>query len=292
MPGEGDTDKKGEVIDKEISKQKSVKTLQGHISHVTRRSRAIDKFMEDRRDHTAVTDNDIDNLKELVVEFKSKFKNMEDKWEAFEFTDALEGEHERCESVFNKAEEMYNKILANTGRFMEWFIPPLPVQSQPIQSTPLQANAPTYAGPPKTNDMLKTKKPLEEKTSLEAALYWFRAYKNHLDLNKGMLAQQTHSVRRGLLEIYIDSHIANNLRAHQDAQDDTPIDGENGCLDNLKNIFMEKNPTWVRRKTWFECVQKDDELVVQWRGGIKSLKLQSNMILNIWSLRSSQCSSS
>ena len=115
MANEGDTDKKKEVIDKEISKQKSVKTMKGHISHVTRRNKAIDKFMKDRRDHAAVTDNDIDNLKELVVEFKSKFKNMEDKWEAFEFTNALEGEPERCESIFDEAEEMYNKILANKG---------------------------------------------------------------------------------------------------------------------------------------------------------------------------------
>merc|ERR1711951_318640 len=27
---------------------------------------------------------------------------------------------------------------------------------------------------------------------------------------------------------------------------------------------MEKNPIWVRRKTWFECTQKEDETVIQW----------------------------
>ena len=114
--------------------------------------------------------------------------------------------------------------------------------------------------------MLKPKKPLEEKMSLEAALHWFRTYKNHLDLNKVMLSQQSPGVQRGLLENDIDSHLANALRAHPDITDDTPIESDNGtnCLKILKDIFMDKNPTWVRRKTWFECTQKEDETVIQW----------------------------
>ena len=120
---------------------------------------------------------------------------------------------------------------------------------------------PSYNGPPRTNDMLKPKKLLEENMSLEAALHWFKTYKNHLDLNKVMLAQQSIGVRRGILENDIDPHMANALGAHSNVKDDTSIDD---CLNILKEIFMEKNPIWVRRKMWFECIQKDNESVTQW----------------------------
>ena len=194
---------------------------------------------------------------------------MEDKWEALAFEDFdLEGARERCESVFTEAENLFEKVLAGTCQFIVRFRPPTPIQSLPTEATLNQTSRPmyTYTGPPKTNDMLKPKKPLEEKMSLEAALHWFRTYKNHLDLNKVMLSQQSPGVQRGLLENDIDSHLANALRAHPDITDDTPIESDNGtnCLKILKDIFMDKNPTWVRRKTWFECTQKEDETVIQW----------------------------
>ena len=76
-----------------------------------------------------------------------------------------------------------------------------------------------------------------------------------------MLAQQSIEVRRGILENDIDPHMANALGAHSNVKDDTLIDD---CLNILKEIFMEKNPIWVRRKMWFECIQKDNESVTQW----------------------------
>merc|ERR1711888_173485 len=76
-----------------------------------------------------------------------------------------------------------------------------------------------------------------------------------------MLAQQSVSVRRGILENDIDPHMAYALGAHLNVKDDTSIDD---CLNILKEIFMEKNPIWFRRKMWFECVQKDNESVTQW----------------------------
>ena len=93
--------------------------------------------------------------------------------------------------------------------------------------------------------MLKPKKPLEENMSLETALHWFKTYKNHLDLNSSMLAQQSVGVRRGILENDIDPHMAYALGAHSKVKDDSTMEE---CLDILKEIFMEKNPVWVRRK--------------------------------------------
>ena len=142
--------------------------------------------------------------------------------------------------IFTEAENLFEKVLAGTSQFIERFQPPEPIQSLPTQATLSEASRPmyTYTGPPKTNDMLKPKKPLEEKMSLEAALHWVRTYKNHLDLNKVMLSQQSPGVQRGLLENDIDSHLANALRAHPDVTDDTPIESDNGtdCLKVLKDM--------------------------------------------------------
>ena len=221
--------------------KKTVMTMQGHLSHVTWRSKNLDKLMADRNKYPAITDHDIETFKELIVDFKTNFKRMVDKWKVLEFEDfELDGEHDQCESIFIGAEDISDKIIASMSKFIHWFRPPTPIQAQPIQSASGQTTTsatPVYTGPPRTNDMLKPKKLLEEEMSLEAALHWFRTYKNHLDLNKIMLCQQTPRVRRGLLENDIDPHLANALRAHPDVQDDTQIDGENGCLDILKNIL-------------------------------------------------------
>merc|ERR1711951_179974 len=76
-----------------------------------------------------------------------------------------------------------------------------------------------------------------------------------------MLAQQSVGVRRGILENDIDPHMACALGAHLKVKYDSTMEE---CLSIRKEIFMEKNPVWVRRKMWFECVQKDSESVIQW----------------------------
>ena len=67
--------------------KKSVKTMQGHLSHVTWRSKNLDKYMADRNEYPAITDHDIETFKELIVDFKTNFKRMVDKWEVLEFED-------------------------------------------------------------------------------------------------------------------------------------------------------------------------------------------------------------
>ena len=49
------------------------------------------------------------------------------------------------------------------------------------------------------------------------------------------------------------------------------------CLDILKKIFMERNPVWVRGKAWFECVQKDNETVIQWWNRKKDIAKQCDL---------------
>ena len=132
-------------------------------------------------------------------------------------------------------------IKSRIRRRVDTFLKRAPRTAQVASGQVVQT--PSYNGPPRTNDMLKPKKLLEENMSLEAALHWFKTYKNHLDLNKAMLAQQSIGVRRGILENDIDPHMANALGAHSNVKDDTSIDD---CLNILKEIFMEKNPIWVR----------------------------------------------
>ena len=124
-------------------------------------------------------------------------------------TDYDEAEHTRTEPIYMECDDLSSKIRDRADTFIR------EKRSRTAQAASGQViQTSSYNGPPRTNDMLKPKKLLEENMSLEAALHWFKTYKNHLDLNKVMLAQQSIGVRRGILENDIDPHMANALGAH------------------------------------------------------------------------------
>ena len=63
----------------------------------------------------------------------------------------------------------------------------------------------------------------------------------------------------------LDTRMASALRTHKKITAETEINTpDNGCLDILREIFLEKNPLWLRRHWYFQCVQAKDESVEQW----------------------------
>ena len=123
------------------------------------------------------------------------------------------------------------------------------------------------SGPPKIVDTLKPKEPLSEEMNLEEANQWFKSYRAHLAYNKGTLEKQDIQVQRAMLEVDLDPKMASALRSHEKIKDDTKIDAsapEVGCLETLREIFLEKNPVWLRRHWYFCCTQQPNETVQQW----------------------------
>ena len=71
-------------------------------------------------------------------------------------------------------------------------------------------------------------------------------------------------VRRQILNNVIEAGLASALQTDDDVTMATPILGENGCLTRLKNIFLEKNPLFLRRYRFQQCSQTQGETVPEW----------------------------
>ena len=153
---------------------------------------------------------------------------------------------------FDDAKKMHNSILDASRQ----------VLSQPRTTTPNVALSTTTSGePPKIINTLKPKSPLNEEMTLEEAQLWFKNYRAHLTYNKDALAKQEIQVQRAMLDVDLDPRMASALRSHEKIKDETKIDAtdqEVSCLETLREIFLEKNPLWLRRHWYFQCVQKQD----------------------------------
>ena len=72
-------------------------------------------------------------------------------------------------------------------------------------------------------------------------------------------------VRRAMLNACLDPKMASALRTHQRIEAETEIDTpDTGCLDVLREVFLEKKPLWLRQHWFFQCIQTKDETVEQW----------------------------
>ena len=70
-----------------------------------------------------------------------------------------------------------------------------------------------------------------------------------------------------MLEVYLDPKMASALQSDEKVKDDTVIDAKDptvSCLGTLRQIFLTKNPVWLRRHWYFCCTQEEDETVQQW----------------------------
>ena len=164
-----------------------------HLSLLRGRVTKLNTYLDGSEANQTVGDHEIDTIQLKARWIETKFNKILAQWEEFSDTDYDEVEHARAEPTYKECDNLSSKIRDRTDKFIrEKRSRAAQAASGPVIQTS------SYNGPPRTNDMLKPKKLLEENMSLEAALHWFKTYKNHLDLNSGMLAQQSIGVRRGL----------------------------------------------------------------------------------------------
>ena len=240
-----DTNKATMPDENESKPKKSIcRSLTTHLNLLKERASELNAYLDDSEADKTVSDQEIETIQTKAKWIEDKFNKILKQWEDYLETDYEDDEHDRAEPTYKESGEVSSKIRRRVDTFLKK-APRVAVQAAPG----LASQTSSYMGPPKTNDMLKPKKPLDENMTLEAALHWFKTYKNHLELNSAMLAQQTVGVRRGILENDIDSHMAYALGAHSEVKEDSTMEE---CLEILKKIFMERNPVWVRRKAWFE----------------------------------------
>ena len=217
------------------------------------RAKDLNEFISGLEDREPTSD-EVLRLKELCTDAKDQFKRMHTKWEtmAEEITD--DTVYKKCEEDYEQSKEVINRqVKAAEAKLKE---APAPASGAP------QPN--TSGGSLKIDDMLKPKDLLMRSMSLEEADEWFESYRAFLAHNQKALDRQDIRVSRALLNKSIEAALASSLRAHPDIGATTPIADRDGCLDKLRDIFLEKNPLWLRRHYYFKCQQLKGESVNEW----------------------------
>ena len=238
--------------EKNISATRSMGTRLGKLkSAVT----DLEEVLNELKVKPSILEVEASHIQKLEQVVTKRFDSIDDKWEELEDEGDFADEHERgkCQSDFNEAKTIHKSAL-NASR---------QVLSQPREATP-NANQSTTttatpSGPSKIVDTLKPRCTLNEEMTLEEAQLWFKNYKAHLAYNKDALAKQEIQVQRAMLDVDLDPRMASALRSHEKIKDETKIDAtdqEVSCLETLREIFLEKNPLWLRRHWYFQCVQK------------------------------------
>ena len=223
--------------------------------HCVDRATAIERFLSTLAERPP-TPKEAIRLEELCTHAKDQFKRMHTKWEAVadEIPDDTSGKavYKKCEDDYRESKEMIDRqVEAAEAKLKE-----VPAESTPPQNTP--------GGSFKIDDILKPKDLLMRSMTLEEADEWFESYRAFLAHNEKVLAKQDIKVNRALLNKSIEAALASSLRAHPDVSADTPIVAKDGCLDKLRDIFLEKNPLWLRRHYYFKCQQQKGETVGEW----------------------------
>ena len=221
----------------------------------------LEEVLNELKTKETITDAEASHIQRLEQSVTKRYESLDDKWDKLEDQDTFKdsAERQKCESDYNEARKI-NKSIMNSSRHV------LNLPRPGTNGTQL-TNSVASGGPIKIEDTLKPKELLSEDMNLEEANLWFKAYRAHLSYNKVNMAKQDIQVRRAMLDLCLDSRMASALRAHEKVKDDTEIDATDpnaGCLNILREIFLERNPVWLRRHWYFQCVQAQDETVEQW----------------------------
>jgi hypothetical protein len=78
------------------------------------------------------------------------------------------------------------------------------------------------------------------------------------------LENRTEKSKRQLLDDCLDSDLAATLSTDERVTQDTPIRGANGCLERLREFFLEDHPSFLCRHLFQECVQSQGESFKIW----------------------------
>ena len=142
------------------------KALTTHLNLLKGRVSELNAYLDDSEADQTVSDQEIDTIQQKATWIEAKFNKILAQWEDFLDTEYDDAEHDRAEPIYNECDELSSKIRRRVDNFIKK-APRAQASLGPVIQTS------SYSGPPRTNDMLKPKKQLDENMSLEAALHWF-----------------------------------------------------------------------------------------------------------------------
>ena len=147
-------------------KPKSIfKAMTTHLSLLKHKVTELDTYLDGSEADQTVGDHEIDTIQLKAAWIETKSNKILTQWEEFLDTDYDDTEYSRTEPIYMECDNLSSRIR----RRVDTFIKKAPRTPQVASGQVIQT--PSYNGPPRTNDMLKPRKLLEENMSLEAALH-------------------------------------------------------------------------------------------------------------------------
>ena len=196
------------------------------------------------------TPDEVSKVRKLLTQLTDRFDRMYTKWEVLvdEITD--DAVYTKCEMDYKDSKVTVTRQTKAAEAFLK---------NAPTNGTV----QPNVAGTTsvKIDELLQPKELLLLSMTLEEADQWFRNFRAFLKHNERALANQDISVIRALLNKSIEAKLSSTLRAHPDVEVTTLIADRIGCLDKLREMFLEKNQLWLRRHHYFKCIQQMGETV-------------------------------
>ena len=117
--------------------------------------------------------------------------------------------------------------------------------------------------PSKIDDTLKPDE-LSRSATLEEFNIWSERFQAYFTHNKKTLDRCDIAIPRQLLNNCLDYKLVNALKTNDGITANTPVIGENGCLDMLKQIFHKECPLFIRRFNYLRCTQDPGESFSDW----------------------------
>ena len=137
------------------NKKSICKSLTTHLNLLKDRVSELSAYLDDSEADQTVSDQEIDTIQIKARWIEEKFNKILAQWEDYLDTDYDDAEHDRAEPTYKECGELSSKIR----RRVDTFIKKAPRAAQAAPGLAIQTSS--YNGPPRTNDMLKPKKPLE-----------------------------------------------------------------------------------------------------------------------------------
>ena len=156
--------------------------------------------------------------------------------------------------TYTALEKMFNDVDDHVTKTLR-------LSQKTISGKTSSTNAGAASGHVKIDDTLKPRQALLRSFTLEEANIWFDRFTAYYNHNEKVLEKLTLLVRRQVLNNVIEAGLASALQTDDDVKMATPILGDNGCLTRLKNIFLEKNPLFLRRYRFQQCSQTQGETI-------------------------------
>ena len=122
---------------------------------------------------------------------------------------------------------------------------------------------PQFPRPDRLDNTLKPNGPLLRDMSITEADTWLKKFTAWFEWNAPILDTKHPTMRRAILENFLDDRLISKLQTDTTITTDTPILGSDGIINKLRSYYND-NPIFYRRHAFTACKQETGEPFLTW----------------------------